>query len=560
MKEFILLTIAIIVSIACLGQNKTYYVSISGSDNADGLTPVTPWKTISKINAYNFQPGDKILFKGGDVWHGQLFPKGSGTEGNPITLSSYGVGRPVIDIDEAEGAGIRLTDQSHWRITNMEITSGVCPKLGIGRQGIVAISSKQNCFDLQITDNKIHDIWGQLGGASEYCGYNSCGVLVKSNRQKEASHTEWKDVEISGNNIYRMDKCGIIVLGCKTGMHVHHNTITDTGGDGIYCGGCDYALIEYNIAKRTCLRSGYQSIVGDNNWWPHTAAIWISDATGTIMQHNAVYDTHRQPGNGDGEAYDFDFNCIRCIAQFNYSENNCGFLLIMNKTFENIARYNVSVNDQTHLVQMQCSNEERNLIYNNVFYIDYGTVDLDFFCGNNGEKDKFSLGAWFFNNIFYAIGQSFFRTVYAIGEVIGRKFDETTEVPKGKLGKLFFHNCYYGPWMNGLPNDPEAIIADPMLEAPGTVSNGNLEMSPLKAYQLKEGSPMINAGIRPVDMGNQDFFGNALEDGHPDIGIYEKPSSGATPNINEMREKEQKYEKESDKALIKFLEINKKHI
>ena len=71
---------------------------------------------------------------------------------------------------------------------------------------------------------------------------------------------------------------------------------------------------------------------------------------------------------------------------------------------------------------------------------------------------------------------------------------------------------------------------------------------------------MINAGIRPVDMGNQDFFGNALEDGHPDIGIYEKPSSGATPNINEMREKEQKYEKESDKALIKFLEINKKHI
>lgn len=232
----------------------------------------------------------------------------------------------------------------------------------------------------------------------------------------------------------------------------------------------------------------------------------------------------------------------------------------MNKTFENIARYNVSVNDQTHLVQMQCSNEERNLIYNNVFYIDYGTVDLDFFCGNNGEKDKSSLGACFFNNIFYATGQSFFRTVYTTGAVIGREFDETTDVPRGQLGKLFFHNCYYGPWKNGLPNDPEAIIADPMLESPGTVSNGNLEMSPLKAYQLKEGSTMINAGIRPVDMGNQDFFGNALEDGHPDIGIYEKPSSGDIPNINEMREMEQKYRKEFDKALIKFLEINKKHM
>lgn len=558
MRKSIILAFFAFASLGCLAQNKTYYVSSSGNDNSDGLSPSTPWKSIEKVNSRTFLPGDKILFKGGDVWHGQLFPQGSGNDGNPITLSSYGVGRPVIDIDEAEGAGIRLTDQSHWRISNMEITSGARPKLGIGRQGIVAISSKQNCSDLKITNNLIHDIWGQLGGESEYCGYNSCGVLVKVDRHWNDGHAIWKDVEVSGNVISRLDKCGIIILGCKTGMHVHHNSITDTGGDAIYCGGCDYALIEYNVAKRTCLRSGYPYIVGDKNWWPHTAAIWISDATGTIMQHNAVYDTHRQPGNGDGEAYDFDFNCIRCIAQFNYSENNCGFLLIMNKTFENIARYNVSVNDQTHLVQMQCANEERNLIYNNVFYIDYGTVDLDFFCGNNGEKEKSSLGAWFFNNIFYATGQSYFRTVYATGEVIGRKFDETTKVPKGQLGKLFFHNCYYGPWKNGLPNDPEAIVADPMLVAPGTVSNGNLDMSPLKAYQLQEGSPMINAGIRPVNTGFQDFFGNAIEDGHPDIGVYEKANSGAAPNLKEMNESEQKYREESDKALAKFLEINSK--
>lgn len=558
LKRTLLLSVIFASAVGAFGQNKTYYISANGNDSSDGLSASTAWKSIDKVNSVTFQPGDKILFRVGETWHGQLFPKGSGTAGNPITLSSYGgEGRPVIDFDEAEGAGIRLTDQSHWRITGMEVTSGARPKVGVGRQGIVALSYQQNCTDLKVTDCYMHDIWGQLGGKSEYSGYNSCGVLVKSvyhwgAGRTDVKPTEWSDVEVANNTVKRMDKCGIIVLRCKTGMHVHHNYIEDTGGDGIFCGGCDYALIEYNVAKRTCLRTGYAYIQGDENWWPHTAAIWIQDATGTIMQYNAVYDTHRQPGNGDGEAYDFDFNCIRCIAQYNYSENNGGFLLIMNRTFENIARYNVSVNDQTHLVQMQCDNNERNLIYNNVFYIDYGTVDLDFFCGNNGEVEKSSLGAWFFNNIFYATGQSYFRTVYASGEVIGRTFDETTKVPKGEMGKLFYHNCYFGPWKNGLPNDPEAIVTDPMLVAPGTVSGGKLNMNPLKAYQLQPGSPMINAGILPANPGNQDFFGNPLEDGHPDIGVYEAPNSGAKPDFAAIKAAWAKYQAESDKALEKF--------
>ncbi len=543
-------------AVSTFGQNKTYYISTQGNDSTDGLSASTAWKSIDKVNSIVFQPGDKILFKGGETWHGQLFPKGSGVESNPITLTSYGEGRPVIDFDDAEGAGIRLTDQSHWRIHNMEVTSGSQPKVGIGRQGIVAISAKQDCADLKITNCYMHDIWGQLGGNTDYCGYNSAGILVKSLTHwghPDMKRTRWKDVEVGNNTIQRMDKCGIIVLSCKTGMRVHHNYIEDTGGDGIFCGGCDYAFIEYNVAKRTCLRSGYPYIQGDDNWWPHTAAIWIQDAEGTIMQYNAVYDTHRQPGNGDGEAYDFDFNCIRCIAQYNYSENNGGFLLIMNRTFENIARYNISVNDQTHLVQMQCANTERNLIYNNVFYIDYGTVDLDFFCGNDNEKEKESLGAWFFNNIFYATGQSYFRTVYTSGEVIGRNFDETTQVPKGEMGKLFYHNCYFGPWKNGIPNDPEAIITDPMLVAPGTVSNGKLDNSPLKAYQLQSGSPMINAGIKPCNLGNRDFFGYMLKDGIPDIGVFEASNSGATADLKQIKAAETKYNDESNWALAKFI-------
>jgi len=45
----------------------TYYVdATNGNDGYDGLSEVTPWKTIAKVNASKFNPGDQILFKRGE--------------------------------------------------------------------------------------------------------------------------------------------------------------------------------------------------------------------------------------------------------------------------------------------------------------------------------------------------------------------------------------------------------------------------------------------------------------------------------------------------------------
>ncbi len=82
----------------------------------------------------------KYFSKPASIWYGQLKPQGSGEEGKPIILSSYGdKAKPIINIGKAEGAGIRLTNQSWWEISNMEITSGAAPEVGIGRQGIAAV-------------------------------------------------------------------------------------------------------------------------------------------------------------------------------------------------------------------------------------------------------------------------------------------------------------------------------------------------------------------------------------------------------------------------------------
>ncbi len=507
------------VACASIVQAKVYFVSPNGDDSRSGLSVTEAWKTLDKVNQVAFQPGDQVLFESGSVWNGQLKPQGSGNTGKPVIMSSYGgEARPVINIGKAEGAGILLSNQSWWEISNLEITSGAAPEMGIARQGIVAAvqGGDQQIQHLVIRNCYIHDVWGQLGGRTRG---RSGAILVTASR---GGSSTLDDVLVESNRIERLDKVGIVVEGGRSGVIVRRNVMDNLGGDGIIVGGGAQAMIEYNTVKRSCLRTGSLDLPMDQNgqkiWWPHTAAIWIHNTTETVMQFNEVYDTGRQPRNGDGEAYDFDFGCRHCVCQYNYSKNNHGLLLIMYDATNNITRYNISENDQTHLIQLQCAISERNLLYNNVFYVDYGTADLDFFCGDDGTKDKSKLGACLFNNIFYATGQGRFRTVYTSGYAWERTFDETVKLPK-EPGTLFHHNLYFGPWKNGLPDDAEKLVADPMFAAPGT---GGVGLASLTGYKLKPGSPCIKAGMSVADNGGRDFYGNPVNDGSIDIGVHEQ--------------------------------------
>src|ERR1035441_5104561 len=73
--------------------------SATGNDANSGTANNSAWQSLSKINATTFSAGDFILLKRGGNWTGTLNPKGSGTSGNPIILSSYGttVALPLIN-------------------------------------------------------------------------------------------------------------------------------------------------------------------------------------------------------------------------------------------------------------------------------------------------------------------------------------------------------------------------------------------------------------------------------------------------------------------------------
>ncbi|MEM1552847.1 MAG: hypothetical protein QXH03_09315, partial [Candidatus Bathyarchaeia archaeon] len=78
-------------------SGRAFFVSSSsGDDRNDGLSPQSAWRSLDKVNSAQLLPGDRVLFKRGDVWRGQLIPQ-SGDEGAPIVYGAYGEGeKPLL--------------------------------------------------------------------------------------------------------------------------------------------------------------------------------------------------------------------------------------------------------------------------------------------------------------------------------------------------------------------------------------------------------------------------------------------------------------------------------
>jgi hypothetical protein len=89
--EWILIAIcAVIPALSVLGSD--YFVSPRGDDRGDGLSELTAWKTVARVNAAAFQPGDRILFERGGEWRESLQASSSGEAGKPVVYRAYGKG------------------------------------------------------------------------------------------------------------------------------------------------------------------------------------------------------------------------------------------------------------------------------------------------------------------------------------------------------------------------------------------------------------------------------------------------------------------------------------
>lgn len=95
MKTFSLLVFLFVV-MAPGAFATDYYFSNSGNDSNSGTTPESPLKSLARASTMRLAPGDRLLFKRGEVFRGTLLMFSSGTVADPITIGSYGDGNDAV--------------------------------------------------------------------------------------------------------------------------------------------------------------------------------------------------------------------------------------------------------------------------------------------------------------------------------------------------------------------------------------------------------------------------------------------------------------------------------
>ena len=85
-------------------EGSVYYVSADGSDDADGLTEASAWRTPARVSAAPLLAGDGVLFRRGDIFRGTVIAKSG------VTYGAYGEGdKPCLVSGERD-----LADPSLW--------------------------------------------------------------------------------------------------------------------------------------------------------------------------------------------------------------------------------------------------------------------------------------------------------------------------------------------------------------------------------------------------------------------------------------------------------------
>jgi hypothetical protein len=216
----------------------SYYVdSVAGSDSNSGTSSDRPWRTLSPVRSHAFAPGDTIHLKKGSSWSGGLVISKSGTEGNPITFTTYGTGnRPVITNADGwanveikgswivlEGLLLRDTPEAGVAISgsrnvvrDIEVTNAGS---GVTVRGTYNLVTQSYFHDLKMVKNT-------PGGDDDY---GAVGVWLHA-ANNEVSYNRMINLRAPSYD-YGYDGGGVELYGSNVdNNYIHHNYIENSEG------------------------------------------------------------------------------------------------------------------------------------------------------------------------------------------------------------------------------------------------------------------------------------------------------------------------------------------
>ncbi|MBE7560336.1 right-handed parallel beta-helix repeat-containing protein [bacterium] len=246
-------------SAGLLGWGATYYVDdAGGNDAAGGLSPSTAWKSIARVHAGSYQPGDFVLFRRGGVWREELSNNTGlalvthgayGTGPDPMILGSQSrhaaffspVAGTVYAVSHSDPGGILASlnqpgDHGVWWIEE----SGAVTSLVRGASGSPA-PGRWSYDGATLYVN----VGGLPSGAFEICARSKCVEVWTGTRFQNLAFRYGLDGNFNlGCSDFRFDACefaynadngietgsnGSVGPGYFSRCRIHHN-----GRDGVY--------------------------------------------------------------------------------------------------------------------------------------------------------------------------------------------------------------------------------------------------------------------------------------------------------------------------------------
>jgi parallel beta-helix repeat protein len=238
----LLAVLVVTILLSSLSFAATYYVdALYGKDTNSGTSTSSPWKTIAKVNAFTFKPGDVILFKRGAAWKETLTVKQNGTSTASIRFDAYGSGSlPVFDGSMSRSYGIYASTKSYVQIRNIKVqntTHGAvyitdskyisvqnCEMYITGRAGVF-IQRSSYCY---ISGNK-------MSTPDTYYNVQTDGVYAQRN-----TNNTYDGNHIVISNRHADQHCDAIQFYNETNGMVKNNYVEQNNtkmgnAQGIYC-------------------------------------------------------------------------------------------------------------------------------------------------------------------------------------------------------------------------------------------------------------------------------------------------------------------------------------
>ena len=516
---------------------KTYYVSPSGRDTASGTSPTTGWQTLERASRTRYGPGDRLLLKGGATFSGILYfePGESGTPAAPIQVSSYDVGRAIID--GGAGTGFYAYNAAGINVSNVKfVGSGLGTNFGNGIAFYNDLAGNVKLPHIRVTDVEVSGFgkYGiSVGGFNGASGYRNVAIANSVVRDNVTGGLITYGPNLTSTPpVYANEDVHVASVRAYNNLGNPNETV-DRTGNGIVVGSANRGTIEKSIAYNNGAQSKNAGPVG----------IWTYDSRNVTIQFNESYSNKTGMG-ADGGGFGLDNNTTDSVLQYNYSHDNDGAGYMLYSKFPNtlnngnIVRYNIGQNDgrKNSYGGLRIGGHVYNAsVYGNTVFTGRALVGappvvlVKYQGGLSNIKVR--------NNIFYAQGGV---------PVLSAPYSFTTNAVQFQGNDYFSSGAtlrivwagttynYLSTWRTATAQEQVGTSAsgfsvDPKLVAPGsggTIGDPNL-LTTLGGYKLQATSPLINAGLNlsglfGVNPGPRDYFGGPVPAGSSfDVGAHE---------------------------------------